>query len=154
MLPHAAIFCCMLQYFVTFCPHCPVKVHKGESRHFCNDPVCPDPVWKPVTHVRSLAFCLDRRFLVGSISSQRKNSLHMASMRPAFRHSDRGARALPQVLRRPALSRFPPAKFAVRGVCWLRTGGVNTNGAAAKVIIFVRSGKNIRPGTFGKINVG
>ena len=25
-----------------------MKVHEGESRHFCDDPICPDPVWKPV----------------------------------------------------------------------------------------------------------
>ena len=24
-----------------------MKVHDGELRHFCDDPVCPDPVWKP-----------------------------------------------------------------------------------------------------------
>ena len=37
---------------------------------------------------------------------------------------------------------------------WLRTNGVNTNGAAAKVTMFDRSGKKVRPGTFGKITVG
>ena len=40
-------------------------------------------------------------------------------------------------------------------VClWLRTNGVNTNGAAAKVMNFDRLGKKVRPGTFGKIKVG
>ena len=24
-----------------------MKVDQGELRHFCDDPVCPDPVWKP-----------------------------------------------------------------------------------------------------------
>ena len=33
---------------------------------------------------------------------------------------------------------------------WLRTNGVNTNGAAAKVMNFDRLGKKVRPGTFGK----
>ena len=37
---------------------------------------------------------------------------------------------------------------------WLRTNGVNTNGAAAKVINFDRLGKKVRPGTFGKTKVG
>ena len=37
---------------------------------------------------------------------------------------------------------------------WLRTNGVNTNGAAAKVMNFDRLGKKVRPGTFGKIKVG
>ena len=37
---------------------------------------------------------------------------------------------------------------------WLRTNGVNTNGATAKVMIFDRLGKKVRPGTFGKIKVG
>ena len=26
--------------------HLAMKVDYGESRHFCDDPVCPDPVWK------------------------------------------------------------------------------------------------------------
>ena len=37
---------------------------------------------------------------------------------------------------------------------WLRTNGVNTNGAAAKVINLDRLAKRVRPGTFGKIKVG
>ena len=37
---------------------------------------------------------------------------------------------------------------------WLRTNGLNTNGAAAKIMNFDRLGKNVRPGTFGKIKVG
>ena len=24
-----------------------MKVHQGEWRHFCDDPICPDLVWKP-----------------------------------------------------------------------------------------------------------
>ena len=39
-------------------------------------------------------------------------------------------------------------------VVWLRTNGVNTNGAAAKAINFDRLGKKLTPGTFGKIKVG
>ena len=35
--------------------------------------------------------------------------------------------------------------------CWLRTNGVDTNGAAAEVMHFDRLGKKVRPGTFGKI---
>ena len=27
-------------------PYVPVKVDYGKSRHLCDDPVCPDPVWK------------------------------------------------------------------------------------------------------------
>ena len=37
---------------------------------------------------------------------------------------------------------------------WLRRNGVNTNGAAAKVMNFDRLGKKVRPGTCGKIKVG
>ena len=40
-----------------------------------------------------------------------------------------------------------------RGI-WLRTNGVNTNGAAAKVMNFDRLGKKVHPSTFGKIRVG
>ena len=41
-----------------------------------------------------------------------------------------------------------------RSLRWLRTNGVNTNGAAAKVINFGRFGEKVRPGTFGNIKVG
>ena len=41
--------------------------------------------------------------------------------------------------------------FALLG---LLTNGVNTNGAAAKVINLDRLGKKARPGTFGNIKVG
>ena len=44
--------------------------------------------------------------------------------------------------------------FGIRDASWLRTDGVNTNGAAAKVSNFVRLGKKVRPGTFGKLKVG
>ena len=37
---------------------------------------------------------------------------------------------------------------------WVRTHGVNTNGAAAKVMNFDTLGKKVRPGTFGNIKVG
>ena len=37
---------------------------------------------------------------------------------------------------------------------WLRTNGVNTNGAAAKVMNFDRLGGKVCPGTLGKIKVG
>ena len=37
---------------------------------------------------------------------------------------------------------------------WLRTNGVNTNGAAAKVMNSDGLGKKVRPGTFGNIQVG
>ena len=36
---------------------------------------------------------------------------------------------------------------------WLRTNGVNTDGAAAKVTSFDGLGKKVSPGTFGKIKV-
>ena len=35
-----------LSYVATCCPHFPMKVHYGKLRRFCDDPVCPDPVWK------------------------------------------------------------------------------------------------------------
>ena len=41
-----------------------------------------------------------------------------------------------------------------QGAPWLRTDGVNTNGAAAKVTHFDRLGKKVRPGTFGKKQIG
>ena len=37
---------------------------------------------------------------------------------------------------------------------WLRTNGVSTSGAAAKVTSFDRSGKMVRPGTLGTVKVG
>ena len=37
---------------------------------------------------------------------------------------------------------------------WLWTNGVNTSGAAAKVMNFVRLGNKERPGTFWNIEVG
>ena len=40
------------------------------------------------------------------------------------------------------------------GSLWLRTNGVNTNGAAAEVIDSDRLGKKVRPGTLGKIKLG
>ena len=40
------------------------------------------------------------------------------------------------------------------GSLWLRTNGVRTNEAAAKVTNFDRLGKKVRPGTFGKMKVG
>ena len=46
------------------------------------------------------------------------------------------------------------AGFAAGGEPWLRTNGVNTNGAAAKVMNFDRFGKKVLPGTLGKIKVG
>ena len=46
------------------------------------------------------------------------------------------------------------AALAVEGARWLRTDGVNTNGAAAKVIMFDRLGKKVRPGTFEHTKVG
>ena len=42
----------------------------------------------------------------------------------------------------------PCPKHAV--AIWLRTNGVDTNGATAKVINFDRLGKKVRPGTFGE----
>ena len=39
-------------------------------------------------------------------------------------------------------------------VFWLRTNGVNTDGAATKVTNLDRLGKKVRPGTFGKVKVG
>ena len=39
-------------------------------------------------------------------------------------------------------------------VDWLWTNGVNTNGAAAKVVNVDRLGKKVCPGTLGKITAG
>ena len=33
-------------FFATCCPRVSVKFHYGQSRHLCDDPVCPDPVRK------------------------------------------------------------------------------------------------------------
>ena len=43
MWTHVATFCNMSPYLA---PHFSRKVHYGELRHFCDDPVCPGPVWK------------------------------------------------------------------------------------------------------------
>ena len=42
----------------------------------------------------------------------------------------------------------------VLGLVADNSNGVDTNGAAAKVIFFDRWGKKVRPGTLGKIKVG
>ena len=60
----------------------------------------------------------------------------------------------PAAARGPAALRAaPPARRAARRP-WLLTNGVNTNGAAAKVMNWDRLEKKVRPGTFGKIEVG
>ena len=63
--------------------------------------------------------------------------------------------------RRRAAARLPaaagrPAQAARDSVemLRLRRNGVNTNGAAAKVMNFDRLGKKVCPATFGKIQVG
>ena len=43
-----------------------------------------------------------------------------------------------------------PGVFACRSDTWLRTNGVNTNGATAKVMKFDRLGKKVRPGHLGR----
>ena len=40
MLPHVAK--CVFTFGLIF----PMKVDCGELRHFCEDPLCPHPVWK------------------------------------------------------------------------------------------------------------
>ena len=37
---------------------------------------------------------------------------------------------------------------------WLRANGHNTNGAAGKIVSVDGLGKKVRPGIFGKLNVG
>ena len=54
--------------------------------------------------------------------------------------------------REPRLSRPPVWRPVVP--FWLRTNGVSTNGAAAKVMTFDRLGKRVRPGTCWEIKVG
>ena len=55
---------------------------------------------------------------------------------------------------RYTLNKMPLRSGQPGSVAWLRTNGVNTNGAAAKVMNFDRLGKKVRPGTFGKIQIG
>ena len=50
--------------------------------------------------------------------------------------------------------RWPTPMMPFIELPWLRTNGVNTNGAAAKVMTFDRLGKKVRPVTFGEIKVG
>ena len=54
------------------------------------------------------------------------------------------------------IARLPPECPDGVSTCslWLRTNGVNTNGAAAKEINFDRLWKKVHPGTLGKIKVG
>ena len=47
---------------------------------------------------------------------------------------------------------MPP--LTIENPTWLRTNGVNTDGAAAKVTNSDRLGKTACPGTFGNIQVG
>ena len=53
-------------------------------------------------------------------------------------------------------STFPmPIRMHARTHIWLRTSGVNTNGAGAKVMTnFDRLEKKVRPGTLGEIKIG
>ena len=61
----------------------------------------------------------------------------------------------PSCSRRPSCcTRCPRCPTATRWWPWLRTNGVNTHGAAAKVMNFDRLGKKVHPGTFGKVKVG
>ena len=55
---YVCIYVCMyvLLHFGACCQDFSVKVYYGEVWHFCDDPVCPDPVWKPV-RVGCIAFC-------------------------------------------------------------------------------------------------
>ena len=46
------------------------------------------------------------------------------------------------------------ASTGYREVSWLRTNGVSTNGAAAKVMNFDGLRKKVHTGTFGRIKVG
>ena len=48
MLPYFASSAHALPHFATsfFCLRFAMQVDYGELRHFCDDPVCPDPVWK------------------------------------------------------------------------------------------------------------
>ena len=69
-----------------------------------------------------------------------------------------GDNAKPCRLRNPR-RRSPSEIFFHMGLIpfeqlWLRTNGVNANGAAAKVMNFDRLKKKVRPSTFGKIKVG
>ena len=43
---HFVTCCKSFQYVATFRIHFPMRAHQGESRHFCDDLVCHDPVWK------------------------------------------------------------------------------------------------------------
>ena len=51
-LPHFVISCHSVLFIATCCPHFPVKIHQGALRHCCDDPVCPDPVWKLSSYAR------------------------------------------------------------------------------------------------------
>ena len=53
----------------------------------------------------------------------------------------------------PWVSLVGEARGEAAGNLWLRTNGVNTNEAAAKIVIFDRLGEKLHPGTFGKIQV-
>ena len=84
--------------------------------------------------------------LVGQVShksSRRKTAARSAALGPEVGKKQRGLRVPPRT--KTGLARCSP---------WLRTNGVNTNGAAAKVMDFDRLGKKVRPGTFGEIKVG
>ena len=71
----------------------------------------------------------------------------------ASRHQKQQSTAGGRVAQHVERPRPEPATIPDRDI-WLRTIGVNTNGAAAKVMNFDRLGKKVRPGTFGKIKVG
>ena len=70
--------------------------------------------------------------------------------REGWREEERGAGAREEESQ-PACS-FAALRLAPRLGC--KTNGVNTNGAAAKVMNFDRLGKKVRPGTFVNIKAG
>ena len=52
ILPYLFLVGTLCHRYNTFChilPHIAMKVNYGKLRHFCDDPVCPAPIWKLLT---------------------------------------------------------------------------------------------------------
>ena len=84
-----AISCNMFSYVATFCIHFPVTIHYGESRHFCEDPVCPDNPSGSCQNITAEVFPMPHDFIVGRPGLNSRNSSLSMSWAPS------GTRELP-----------------------------------------------------------
>ena len=101
-----------------------------------------------------LLLCLSLFYLFLCVSGEARSSTGVKAPGPARRGTARKP-CLGRPPRRDASHEGRPRARATAPVLsWSQTDGVNTHGAAAKVMKFVRLGKKVRLGTFEKIKAG